>query len=403
MDTDMPIPFPSVLLEVIGAPADMRPRVFVPKSRNSKTPRTPGFSPAGMSRPAPTRLPVLAPPTLRPLRPAPPPLSGLAPPLRIGLTPSAALRAPPAATPPLRRSLGSARARVCLPGDAASPAPSSELRASSELGWLSMSSLRVVGVRETQAGLGCAVPQLPRRRPRSLGPEFCIPEIPGRKYPDKTDAVKVPKNGQYDRLLVFDPKEKVMIEPDEEMSRKEVSLKNNENRVSLKSTGNKDTLTNLQSKLWSSSFLKEGTGTVDKALAIAKQEKNNKYCPQDTNDKLSESTDDDGEHDASDNDDSSNPNKDTHAPLELMAEFLRAEMDRDYHLAKKLCQMILIYEPENPEAKEFFSLIEEVLLMEKTQSLKEDDEDSEEDSSVESEGESTEEPSEESSDECEDG
>ncbi|XP_023586262.1 glutamate-rich protein 2 [Trichechus manatus latirostris] len=269
----------------------------------------------------------------------------------------------------------------------------------------------------------------------NLGPEFCIPEIPGRKYPDKTDAVKVPKNGQYDRLLVFDPKEKVMIEPDEEMSskcffgyrprlasklytsttqvslnvaktfseKKEVSLKNNENRVSLKSTGNKDTLTNLQSKLWSSSFLKEGTGTVDKALAIAKQEKNNKYCPQDTNDKLSESTDDDGEHDANDNDDSGNPNKDTRAPLELMAEFLRAEMDRDYHLAKKLCQMILIYEPENPEAKEFFSLIEEVLLMEKTQSLKEDDEDSEEDSSIESEGESTEEPSEESSDECEDG
>ncbi|XP_064143082.1 glutamate-rich protein 2 isoform X1 [Loxodonta africana] len=204
-----------------------------------------------------------------------------------------------------------------------------------------------------------------------------------------------------------------MIEPNEDMSRREVSsvnieykatLKNNENRVSSKSIGNKDTLTNLQSKLWSSSFLKEGTGTVGKDPIIAKQEKNNKYCLQDTNDKLSESTDDDGEDDTSDKDDeNSNPNKVTRAPLELMAEFLRAEMDRDYHLAKKLCQMILIYEPENPEAKEFFSLIEEVLLMEKTQSLEEDDEDSEEDSSVESEGESSEEPSEESSDECEDG
>ncbi|XP_049743362.1 glutamate-rich protein 2 isoform X3 [Elephas maximus indicus] len=182
------------------------------------------------------------------------------------------------------------------------------------------------------------------------------------------------------------------------------TLKNNENRVSSKSIGNKDTLTNLQSKLWSSSFLKEGTGTVGKDPIIAKQEKNNKYCLQDTNDKLSESTDDDGEDDTSDKDDeNSNPNKVTRAPLELMAEFLRAEMDRDYHLAKKLCQMILIYEPENPEAKEFFSLIEEVLLIEKTQSLEEDDEDSEEDSSVESEGESSEEPSEESSDECEDG
>uniref|UniRef100_A0A4W2DDY7 Sp5 transcription factor n=1 Tax=Bos indicus x Bos taurus TaxID=30522 RepID=A0A4W2DDY7_BOBOX len=82
--------------------------------------------------------------------------------------------------------------------------------------------------------------------------------------------------------------------------------------------------------------------------------------------------------------------------------FLRAEMGHDYHLAKKLCQMILIYEPENPEAKEFFSLIEEMLLMEKAQNLEEDDDESEEDNS-ESEGESTEDPSEESSDECEDG
>ncbi|KAM5265214.1 glutamate-rich protein 2 isoform 4-T5 [Hipposideros larvatus] len=82
--------------------------------------------------------------------------------------------------------------------------------------------------------------------------------------------------------------------------------------------------------------------------------------------------------------------------------FLRAEMGHDYHLAKKLCQMILLYEPENPEAKEFFSLIEEMLLMEETQNLEEDDQDSEEDSSSESNGES-EALSEESSDECEDG
>nr|KAF6494767.1 glutamate rich 2 [Rousettus aegyptiacus] len=81
--------------------------------------------------------------------------------------------------------------------------------------------------------------------------------------------------------------------------------------------------------------------------------------------------------------------------------FLRAEMSQDYHLAKKLCQMILIYEPENPEAKEFFSLIEEMLLMEKARNLEEDDQGSEEESSGESEGESSE-LSEESSDECED-
>ncbi|KAF6361417.1 glutamate rich 2 [Rhinolophus ferrumequinum] len=145
-------------------------------------------------------------------------------------------------------------------------------------------------------------------------------------------------------------------------------------------------------------------GEVSKDTVIAQQDKNNKYCLQDIDDKLSETTDNDGEDDTNDedNDEDSNPNKYTRAPLELMAEFLRAEMSHDYHLAKKLCQMILIYEPENPEAKEFFSLIEEMLLMEKTQNLEEDDQDSEEDSSSKSKGES-EELSEESSDECEDG
>uniref|UniRef100_A0A8C9DTI6 Glutamate rich 2 n=1 Tax=Prolemur simus TaxID=1328070 RepID=A0A8C9DTI6_PROSS len=146
-------------------------------------------------------------------------------------------------------------------------------------------------------------------------------------------------------------------------------------------------------------------GEVDKDAVIAKQEKNNEDCLQNIDDKLSESVDDDDEDDTSDenNNEDSNPKKDTCAPLELMAEFLRAEMGRDYHLAKKLCQMILIYEPENPEAKEFLALIEEMLLMEKSQNLKKDDEDSEEDSSSESEEESSEDPNDESSDECEDG
>lgn len=210
-----------------------------------------------------------------------------------------------------------------------------------------------------------------------------------------------------------------MIEPNETVSEKEVSsksienkvsLKNTENRVPSKSIENKDTETNPQPKLWSSSFLKESTGEMDKDEVIAKQEKNNEYCLRDT-DKFFESTEEDGEDDTNDEEnEDSNPNKDTRAPLELMAEFLKAEMGQDYHLAKKLCQMILIYEPENPEAKEFFSLIEEMLLMEKVQNL-EDDQESEEDSSGESEGDSSgeseggsgEEPSEDSSDEGEDG
>nr|XP_045223177.1 glutamate-rich protein 2 isoform X6 [Macaca fascicularis] len=209
-------------------------------------------------------------------------------------------------------------------------------------------------------------------------------------------------------------KEKVTIESNEAMSEKEVpsknienkvSLKNIENRVSSRSIESKDILTNLQSDLLSSSCLKESTGEVSKDAVTVKQEKNNEYCLQDIDDKLSESAEDDDDDDTNDedNDEDSNPKKNTQAPLELMAEFLRAEMAREYQLAKKLCQMILIYEPENPEAKEFFTLIEEMLLMEKTQNREQDGEDSDEDSSGESKGESDEELSDESSDEGEDG
>ncbi|XP_013374195.1 PREDICTED: glutamate-rich protein 2 isoform X3 [Chinchilla lanigera] len=196
-----------------------------------------------------------------------------------------------------------------------------------------------------------------------------------------------------------------MIQPKKATSQKEISSKKIENKVSLDITGKRVTsrstekkdILNLQSDLWSS-YLKESAGKGGKDAVIAKQEKIDDYLLQDIN-KLSESLDD-GEGDT--NDEDSNPKKDTRAPLELMAEFLRAEMGRDYHLAKKLCQMILIYEPENLEAKEFSLLIEEMLLKEEAQNLEENEEESEEDSSTESE-ESSEDMSDESSDECKDG
>lgn len=143
-------------------------------------------------------------------------------------------------------------------------------------------------------------------------------------------------------------------------------------------------------------------GEVNKDLVLAKQEKNSEYCLEDIEENLSDSTDGDGEEDSNNEDDEGPAKKETRAPLELMAEFLRAEMGRDYQLAKKLCQMILIYEPENPVAKEFFSLIEEILLKEKAQE-EEEEEESDEDSSSESEVDSSEDGSEDSSDECEDG
>uniref|UniRef100_A0A287CX12 Glutamate rich 2 n=1 Tax=Ictidomys tridecemlineatus TaxID=43179 RepID=A0A287CX12_ICTTR len=363
--------------------------------------------------------------------------------------------APPRPAPPLQPPNqsasyfgclpGSGRTRSCLHSSVASQAHCSQLSVRSERGLesaLVMNGLKGPQAGERRRGDG----QLPSLGPRmqldpassrtlalivhSLGPEFCMSEI--LRYE--------PKNRQNGRLLVFDPNGKLFItsnvkclygrrprlaskhytsqtqvsqsvaktfsEKKKVSSKKienKVSLKNAEKRVSSKNIKNKDFLTNVQSDQWPSSFLKESTGEEGKDTIIAKQEKNNEHCVQGI-DKLSESTDADGEDDTSDEDDEdSNPKKDTRAPLELMAEFLRAEMGRDYHLAKKLCQMILIYEPENPEAKEFLSLIEEMLLMEKAQNLKEDEEDSEEDSSGESEGESSEDLSDESSDECEDG
>uniref|UniRef100_A0A8C2WFH4 Glutamate-rich protein 2 n=1 Tax=Cyclopterus lumpus TaxID=8103 RepID=A0A8C2WFH4_CYCLU len=54
--------------------------------------------------------------------------------------------------------------------------------------------------------------------------------------------------------------------------------------------------------------------------------------------------------------------EDITAPVELIMEFLGAAVDRDYQLASILCQMILIYEPDNPEASEFLPLIQRKLL-----------------------------------------
>ncbi|KAJ8255416.1 hypothetical protein GJAV_G00204630 [Gymnothorax javanicus] len=66
--------------------------------------------------------------------------------------------------------------------------------------------------------------------------------------------------------------------------------------------------------------------------------------------------------------------EESRAPIELFAEFLKSLADKDYILAQKLCQMILVFEPDNPEAKEFLPLIEEKLLLGQEES--EDDESS---------------------------
>ncbi|CAO2597137.1 Glutamate-rich protein 2 [Lemmus lemmus] len=443
MDTDLPVSLSPGFLRVTRVRAQVGPRVCAPNLPHSVIPRPAGrwATRAARStlRAVPPANPTPGPPPTRSQRPTPgPPRSApLAPPLR-----------------PAARSLGGSRGSrgssgkpSCLHGDAASQARSSEPSAGGERVLPSWSALRGISLAGSPAGKqrrgdcwGSGAPRLPKHRPRSLGPEFCIPEIP-RNYLDKKD-VKASKSRQNGTLLVFNPKEKVMIDPNKAMpqcfgrrprlasklyssptqnslgiantfsAKKEPSAKKTENKVSSKkpesrpssrSVENKHVLTNRQSDLWLSSFLKETAAEVDKDTILAMQEKNSEYCLEDIEEKLSDSTDGDGDDDTNDEDGEGPTKKETRAPLELMAEFLRAEMGQDYQLAKKLCQMILIYEPENPVAKEFLSLIEEILLKEKDQKQKDDEEESEEGTSSESDAESSEEGSQDSSDECENG
>ncbi|XP_051022649.1 glutamate-rich protein 2 isoform X2 [Acomys russatus] len=427
MDTDLPVSLSPAFLKVTRVRAQACPRVGATNLPRSVTPRPSGRWATRASRPA-LRVgtaagpaPTSSPPRAQRPTPGPPRSATLAPPLR----------APATSLGGSRGSRGSSGSTSGLHGDAANQACSTESSASGERAWTSSwSALRGISLAGPPAGWGSGAPRLSRHRPRSLGPEFCIPEI-HRNYLDKKEVVKAPKSRQNGRLIVFAPKEKVMTDPNKEMSQKcfghrprpaskiytsplQISpgvtntfSAKTENRSSSRSIENKDVL-NRQSDLWSSSFLKECAGEVGKDLVLAKQEKNSECCLEDIEEKLSDSTDGDGEDDTNGEEDEVPTKKETRAPLELMAEFLRAEMGRDYQLAKKLCQMILIYEPENPVAKEFFSLIEEILLKEKAQKHEEEEEDSdEEDTSSESETESSEDASsdddDDSSDECEDG
>ncbi|XP_019733259.1 glutamate-rich protein 2 isoform X2 [Hippocampus comes] len=66
-------------------------------------------------------------------------------------------------------------------------------------------------------------------------------------------------------------------------------------------------------------------------------------------------------------------------PVELKLEFLRALRQRDFQQAKRLCNMILIYEPHHPEASEFLPLIQRKLLEEQQADQDSDDSDSDDD------------------------
>ncbi|XP_043097235.1 glutamate-rich protein 2 isoform X7 [Puntigrus tetrazona] len=93
-----------------------------------------------------------------------------------------------------------------------------------------------------------------------------------------------------------------------------------------------------------------------------------------------------------------NESAEGHVPLELFAEFLQAVMTKNYQLAKKLCQMILIYEPQNSEAKSFLPLIEEKLLIEADEESDDDDDDESDESDTSDDDDDVENDDDESSD-----
>ncbi|XP_060553227.1 uncharacterized protein DDB_G0283697-like [Ruditapes philippinarum] len=67
------------------------------------------------------------------------------------------------------------------------------------------------------------------------------------------------------------------------------------------------------------------------------------------------------------------------APNNLLMEFLSCMMEEDYENAEKLCKMILIYEPENEEALNFYPLIQEKRRLEEEDDDDDDDDDEDDD------------------------
>merc|ERR1712004_194943 len=71
------------------------------------------------------------------------------------------------------------------------------------------------------------------------------------------------------------------------------------------------------------------------------------------------------------------------APVELKAEFVQCLQSKDWANALKLCKMILIYEPENPTASEYITVLEERIQIEEEATT--EDETSSDDESSDSE------------------
>ncbi|XP_074823642.1 glutamate-rich protein 2 isoform X4 [Natator depressus] len=157
---------------------------------------------------------------------------------------------------------------------------------------------------------------------------------------------------------------------------------------SAKSIKNKNSSRIQETNLRSPHYIQETTDDKEKNSRNVEKPANNELSTEFQTNSIDDHNIDEQLSEATDDDESSSENEDRkrNAPIELLGEFLKAIMDQDYSLSKKLCQMILIYEPENTEAKQFLPLLEEKLLIESTQNFgDEEGEETDEGSSEDSE------------------
>ncbi|XP_034641272.1 glutamate-rich protein 2 isoform X5 [Trachemys scripta elegans] len=226
---------------------------------------------------------------------------------------------------------------------------------------------------------------------------------------ERTGAIKDQKNGQNGRLHVFGPKEEVIIEPiqtmpcmdlDQNLQTKFIPQQNKSHYVQLnqllkskwdasaKIIKKKNSSRIQETNLRSPQYIQETTDDKEKNSRNVEKPANNELSTEFPTNSIEDHNTDEQLSETTDDDESSSENEDRkiNAPIELLGEFLKAIMDQDYSLSKKLCQMILIYEPENTEAKQFLPLLEEKLLIESTQNFgDEEGEETDEGSSEDSE------------------
>ncbi|XP_074823654.1 glutamate-rich protein 2 isoform X15 [Natator depressus] len=218
---------------------------------------------------------------------------------------------------------------------------------------------------------------------------------------ERIDTIKDQKNGQNGRLHVFGPKGSMDV--DQNLQTEFIRQQNKSHYVQLnqllknptcrwdssaKSIKNKNSSRIQETNLRSPHYIQETTDDKEKNSRNVEKPANNELSTEFQTNSIDDHNIDEQLSEATDDDESSSENEDRkrNAPIELLGEFLKAIMDQDYSLSKKLCQMILIYEPENTEAKQFLPLLEEKLLIESTQNFgDEEGEETDEGSSEDSE------------------